>query len=168
MTPAEKEIFKILDRNVFVVRKATKEEKGIFSDKKEGGFFTFALESGQKFVACFSEEGKGLRKKRMLTFRPLNRMIKGLKEVSYTLPNLWNFGVTEDAYKFSKGISEGEKEACMAVLRPGRADICESVIDDDPKLLKKALEVSKTYFLGVKAQRKLAKALIQDKVQKSR
>ncbi len=162
----EKEIHQILDREVFFVRPSMEEEKKLLFDKEDGGFFTFALESGQKFVACFTEEGKGLKRERKLVFRPLNKMIKGLKEFSWQFSASPFFRVIDDKYEFEEGISEAEKAFCMDVLEPGRADFDEQ--KDNPKLLKKALSVSAAYFATLKAQKKLARVLIPEKVQKSR
>ena len=139
----------ILDSKVVSVKRSTEKEKEIFSDQKEGGFFTFDLASGQKFAACFTEEGKGLRKKRRLTFRPLNHVIKGLKEVSYTDPcNTLGeifLGGQEEEFKFEDGLSENDKESFTDILAFGRPGDMDSR-PENPAFLDKALQISKAYF----------------------
>ena len=164
----QKEINRILDRNVFFVREATEKEKGVFSDRSEGGFFTFALESGQKFVACFSEEGRGLKKEKRLTFRPLNKMVDGLKEFSWIVPSILSFTEVQAEYKFEEGVPKDVKRNFMYVLAPGCSGDMLGQSWDNPKLLKKALEVQKAYFSIIKSQKRLNKVLIPEKSQNKR
>ena len=143
------EIEKILHSDVVSVVGATDKEKEIFSDQKGGAFFTFNLASGQKLVGSFTEEGKGLKKKRILTFRPLNHVVKGLKEVSYTDPcyvlGEIFLGGQQAEYEFEKGISDKDKEFFMDVLDFGRPGDIDSR-PENPPFLDRALRVSKAYF----------------------
>ena len=142
------EIEKILHSDVVSVVGATEKEKEIFSDQKEGAFFTFDLASGQRLVGNFTEEGKGLKKKRILTFRPLNHLVKGLKEVSYEDPCsiLGEFlGGQQEEYEFEKGISDKDKEFFMDVLAFGRPGDLDSR-PENPPFFDRALRVSKAYF----------------------
>ena len=161
MSQTEKEIYGILDRKVFFVRESMDKEKELFPDKKEGGFFTFALESGQKFVANFSEEGIGRKKNRIMTFRPLNKMVKGLKEFSWQFPHFPSLNCVDLNCTFENGIPDEEKAFCMGALISQRGEL--GFKQANPNLFMiKALSVSSAYFLTLKAQKRLSKVLISE------
>ena len=69
-------------------------------------------------------------------------------------------------YKFEEGVSKDVKSDFMYVLAPGCSGDMLGQSWDNPKLLKKALEVQKAYFSSIRSQKKLSKVLIPEKIQR--
>lgn len=157
----EEKISQILAGRVSSVCESTEEEKKLFRDKTKGGFFTFSLSSGQKFVAYFSKN----EDKRKMIFRPLNKLIEGLKEFSWkTHEGIILYANSEFDIKFFDGVSEKEKDNIKEFLSPSNrlsSDICYPY-----PLLEKAISVSDAYFNCVQAKEILLKKLIIKKTGK--
>ena len=160
---SEDEVSQILAGKVSVVSESTEKEKELFSDKTEKGFFTFSLTSGQKFVACFSKDKE--EQKRTIAFRPLNRLIKGLEEFSWKIPNgMLLYTNSEFNIKFSDEISGENKNIIKEFLFP--TDRSSTKTCYPYPLLEKAISISDAYFNVVHAQRQLMKKLISERIQK--
>ena len=154
------------DSKVFFARESTPKEKELFPDKKEGGFFTFGLESGQILVAHFAQEGVGLRTKRnVLTFRPLNHVIKGLKEVCYKIPVHFIGDVLlgpEETFRFEESLPKKDRESFMDILAMGRLGEIDADHPDDPRFLCKARQVAHNYFKMIQASNRYQRTLIPE------
>ena len=156
----------LYNSRVFFMHESTPKERELFPDKKTGGFFTMGLESGQILAAHFAQEGVGLRTKRhVLTFRPVNHVVKGLEEVCYKIPVYVIGDVmtgSEETFKFAKDLSKDDRDSfkeLLAVGRPGAMD----EHPDDPRFLCKAVQVANSYFKMIQAVDQYKKTLIQEK-----
>ena len=162
---------KILNSKVCFFRESSDKEKEIFADetKKNGAFFTIGLESGQNFVSHFAQTGIGVRtKKTVLTFRPLNEMIKGFEEVSYAIPVHFVGDFLEgshESFKFTEDLSEDDCDSLMDVLAIGRPGAMDDH-PDSPYFLDKALQVAKAYFKVIDTQKSYEKTLIPESKEK--
>ena len=165
------EVEKILNRKVFFIRESTSKEKQAFSDKKEGGFFTLGLESGQIFASHFSEKNSGLKRRRILTFRPINHVLKGLEEVSYDIPVYtigdFFYGGPQEAFKFATDCPKKDKELMMDLLEFARPGDMTFEHSENLPFLDKSLQVAKAYFEKIHAADHLKKMLIPETKQVS-
>ncbi len=156
---------KILNADVWRISKSTEGERKIFADQKEGGFFTFVLKSGQRFVSHFSEEGYNiLNKKRRLTFRPIpvgNKLI-GLEEFSWIVPvgifSDFLSGGSQEEFKFSEDIAEKDKQLYMDLLDSRPFDPMSGT-DGPIPLFYKADEKAKDYFRNCRKSLQQSKSI---------
>jgi len=160
-----REVDKILNRKVTFFRESTDPERRLFSDKEKGPFYTLGLESGQKFVAHFAQAGVGLRtKKKILTFRPLNHVLKGLESVRYSFPDYFIgciFEGEKECFTLDKKLSERDQEVLMDSLLIGHPGAMDEH-PDNPPFLDKALQVAKAYFKYGPTSDKYKKTLIPE------
>lgn len=165
-----READKVLNRPVKFFREATEPEKGIFSDKEKGPFYIVCLASRQRFVAHFEQAGVGFRtKKKILTFRPLNHVIEGLEEVSYSFPDYLIgdiFEGSKESFKFSKNLSPKDQEILMDSLLIGHPGAMDEH-PNNPPFLDKALQVAKAYFKFGPTSDKYKKTLIPEETNKT-
>ena len=110
MTPSE--ITRILSAPISILRRATPEERTVFSRKKDGLFYLFGLASGQRFVAYVPVD------KQIYIFRPIRNFLPGLKEIVWKKTE----AIEDLGYgtfcSFTKGASPEFRKACLAVLKP--------------------------------------------------
>lgn len=109
-----KQIRKILNARISFVQPSTDWEKGHFTGKPSGNFYTIGLMSGQVFVGYIPE------KEEKFTLRTLEGSLPQLKQVQWTRIDSVSDLNYQTKCVFREETSPEEKEACMSVLQPKR------------------------------------------------
>lgn len=151
-------IKQILSTPVALLRPSDNKEKGAFSDKQDGWFYTLALKSGQSFVVCLD------KKEEIFTLRPQNNLLPNLTQIEWKKRHAYDDLGYDTTCTTTASASKEEKAAYAEILTPisdERPNSLTKVFFKHylyPPLLERMIELKSALTVCENLQQTLAKA----------